>query len=129
MNNIRFLTLTEILLIHQNQIEEYGGDFGLRDTGLLSSAYMMPQSSFNGEYLHENIFEMAAAYLYHICQNHPFIDGNKRTSLASALVFLDLNNIEIKDPEEKLYELVMKTAQGKTNKKEITALLKELADL
>ena len=126
MNKTRFLTLSEVLLIHQNQIEEYGGEYGLRDTGLLSSAVMMPQSSYNGEYLHTDIFEMASAYLYHICQNHPFIDGNKRAALASALVFMDLNGIFIEDPDDELYEMVMETAKGNIKKNNITELLKKI---
>ena len=126
MKTIRFLTVSEVLLIHQNQIEEYGGEYGLRDIGLLSFAVMMPQSSFSGKFLQEDLFEMTSAYLYHICQNHPFIDGNKRTALASSLVFLDLNGLFIEDPEDKLYELVMQTAKGNTTKKEISKKLKEI---
>ena len=126
MKNIRFLTLSEVLLIHQNQIEEYGGIFGLRDTGLLSSAVIMPQSAFNGKYLHKDLFEMSSAYLYHICQNHPFLDGNKRTALASALVFLDLNGMFTEDPDDELYEIVMETAKGNITKKSIAERLKKI---
>ena len=91
MSSVRFLTLAEVSLIHQDQISRYGGSFGLRDSTLLSSALAMPESSYSGAFLHEDIFQMASAYLFHICQNHPFIDGNKRVALASCLVFLDLN--------------------------------------
>ena len=126
MKNIRFLTLSEVLLIHQNQIEEYGGIFGLRDTGLLSSAVIMPQSAFNDKYLHKDLFEMSSAYLYHICQNHPFLDGNKRTALTSALVFLDLNGMFTEDPDDELYEMVMETAKGNITKKSIAERLKKI---
>jgi len=128
MNQIRFLTYAEILLIHQDQLVKFGGDTGLRDSGLLSSALAMPESSYSGNYLHETIFDMASAYLFHLCQNHPFVDGNKRVGLASALIFLDLNHIEIDDPEEKLFELTMKVATGLCKKTEIAECLKKLSD-
>lgn len=86
-----FLTVEEVLIIHDEQIEEYGGIHGIRDKGLLESAVMMAQASFGGEYLHQNLFEMAAAYAFHIAENQSFFDGNKRTALVSALVFLDIN--------------------------------------
>src|SRR5438105_60286 len=92
---IFFLTLDEVLEIHSDQIDRYGGAHGIRDLNLLQSAIAMPQSGFGEQYLHESVFAMAAAYLFHITQNHPFVDGNKRTGLASALVFLELNNISI----------------------------------
>ena len=86
---------------------------------LLSSALAMPSSSFEGKYLHKDLFEQAAAYAFHICQNHPFVDGNKRTALATALVFLHLNGIELDDPKQELYGLMMKAANGKATKAEI----------
>lgn len=127
MDKIRFLTLAEVLLIYSNQIENYGGAFGIKDHGLLSSALALPESQFNGEYLHSSIFDMAAAYAFHICQNHPFIDGNKRTALATALVFLDINGIELDDPEELLYEGMMSVARGDWKKEQIKKLLKKLS--
>ena len=122
-----FLTLSEVLLILQDQIRRYGGRYGIRDIGLLSSAIAMPESTYEGQYLHKNIYEQAAAYAFHICQNHPFLDGNKRTALASALVFLDINGIEIEDPNEELYEVIMKTATGKYKKNDIAQALKSLS--
>jgi death-on-curing protein len=74
-----FLSLERVLRIHRSMIEQYGGEEGIRDAGLLHFAIAVPQASFGGEYLHADLFEMAAAYLYHIVQNHPFIDGNIRT--------------------------------------------------
>jgi death on curing protein len=87
MTEPEFLTVDDVLLIHDEQLEAYGGIQGIRDNGLLESAAMMPQASFGGEYLHQNLFEMAAAYAFHIAENQPFLDGNKRTALVSALVF------------------------------------------
>ncbi len=127
MKKPRFLTLAEVLLIHQNQIESYGGSYGLRDPGLLSSAAAMPESMFSGSYLHEDIFHMAAAYLFHICQNHPFVDGNKRTGLAVCLVFLDINGIEIDDKNDELYDMVIHVTSGKLKKTEIAGILKRLS--
>ncbi len=127
MGVIRFLTLSDILLIHSDQIRNYGGVTGIRDLSLLSSALAMPESSFEGKYLHNDIIEMAAAYGFHICQNHPFIDGNKRTALASALVFLDLNGIEIDDPEGELYEAMMLVAESRKDKSYLADILRKLA--
>ena len=118
--------MSEILIILQDQIRRYGGTYGLRDPALLSSALAMPSSSFEGKYLHRDLFEQAAAYAFHICQNHPFIDGNKRTALASALVFLSLNDIELDDPKEDLYDLMMKVAKGKASKSEIATKFRAL---
>jgi len=116
---IKFLTLSEVLLILENQIRNYGGVYGVRDLNLLSSAIYMPESSFDGKYLHESIPAMAAAYSYHICQNHPFIDGNKRVALASSLVFLDINGYEFNCNEEILYNEIMNVAKGETKKEEL----------
>jgi death-on-curing protein len=113
-------------MILQDQITRYGGKFGIRDIGLLSSAIAVPQASFGGQSLHADIYEMAAAYAFHICQNHPFFDGNKRVALAAALVFLDLNGIEINDPKGKLHELMMSVARGKADKAEIAAAFRAL---
>jgi death-on-curing protein len=112
------------MLIHQDQISKYGGSLGLRDAGLLSSAVAMPEARFSGNYLHEDIFEMATAYLFHLCQNHAFVDGNKRVGLASCLVFLDLNGIFPEDPEEQFYDMVIGVTAGKMGKKEIAGLLR-----
>jgi death-on-curing protein len=126
MADIVFLTLAEVVEIHKDQIERYGGSHGVRDMNLLSSAVAMPYASFGNEYLHADIFEMAAAYAFHIAQNHPFIDGNKRAAFASALVFLDLNNISIADPRGKLYNAMITLASGKIGKREFAGLLRKL---
>jgi death on curing protein len=122
----RFLTMGEVLLILQDQIRRYGGAYGVRDPELLSSALGMPTASFEGKYLHTDLYEQAAAYAFHLCQNHPFIDGNKRTALASALVFLSLNGIELDDPTEQLYKLMMNVSGKGTGKTEIAATFRRL---
>jgi len=124
---IEFLSLAELIEIHNNQIELYGGEYGIRDISLLSSALSMPLASFDGRYLHDGLFDMAAAYIYHICQNHPFVDGNKRVALVAGLVFLDFNGVEIHDPNDELYPMMMNVAFGKVDKKYIAGVLKELA--
>ncbi len=124
---IEFLSLAELIEIHNNQIELYGGEYGIRDISLLSSALSIPLASFNGRYLHDGIFNMAAAYIYHICQNHPFVDGNKRVALVAGLLFLDFNGVEILDPHEELYTMMMKVASGSGDKKYIAGVLKKLA--
>ena len=116
---IRFLTLSEVLLILEDQIRNYGGAYGVRDLNLLSSAIYVPESSFNGKYLHETIPAMAAAYTYHICQNHPFIDGKKRVALACSLVFLDINEYEFNCDEELLYNKIMDVAKSEVKKDEL----------
>ena len=121
-----FLTLSELIEIHNDQIANYGGDTGVRDINLLSSALAVPESTYDGTFLHKDLFEMAAAYAYHICQNHPFVDGNKRVALVAALVFLDFNGIDIDDPDDKLYPM-MGVAQGKKDKKTLAALFRKLA--
>ena len=128
MKEIRFLKLSEIILIAQDQIRLYGGTFGIRDMTLLSSAAAMPEASFEGKYLHESIFDKAAAYIFHITQNHPFIDGNKRTGLAAGLVFLELNDISIIDHQEILYKLIIDITKGKKNKEDLSKILNDLSE-
>jgi death on curing protein len=122
-----FLTLEDVLQIHEDQIERFGGAVGLRDRGLLESAIAQPQASFGGVFAHHDLFEMAAAYLFHLTSNHPFIDGNKRIGLASALVFLEINGIEIRQGTDMLYDLTMSVACGAADKTQIAQLLRSLA--
>ncbi len=128
MKKIVFLTLAEVIEVHADQIEQYGGRDGIRDINLLSSAVAVPHATFSGDFLHRDIFEMSAAYAFHVSQNHPFVDGNKRTALASALVFLEINGIGISDPDDKLYESVIKLASGKMTKEEFALILRSLAE-
>lgn len=122
-----FLDVPDLLRIHADQVELYGGEHGVRDLGLLESAAAQARATFGGEFLHGDVFDMAAAYLFHIVQNHPFIDGNKRTGLMAALVFLDLNGVEIDAPKGSLYDLTMSVATGQAGKQEIAEFLRRLA--
>jgi death-on-curing protein len=116
-----FLEVDEVLEIHVDQIQRYGGSAGVRDIGLLESAVAMPRASFGGEFAHPTLFDMAAAYLFHIAGNHPFVDGNKRTALAAALVFLRLNRVRIAMREEEEYDVVIRAATGDLGKDGIAA--------
>lgn len=111
-----FLALEEVLAIHEDRIRHYGGAFGVRDMGLLQSAIGAVEATFDGAYLHGTPFEMAAAYLFHISRNHPFLDGNKRTALACALAFLRLNDTGIDARPNDLFDLVIGVAVGKLTK-------------
>ena len=114
-----FLTLDDIIESHQNQIDTYGGSYGIRDIGLLESAISQPEASFGGQYLHADIFQMASAYIYHLVMNHPFVDGNKRVGLEAALIFLEINNENLNASDEELVDLVLKTTAGQVGKREI----------
>lgn len=122
-----FLNLEEILEIHRDQIARYGGHEGIRDLELLKSAMGMPPAAFGGEFLHTDLFEMAAAYLYHLVRNHPFIDGNKRVGTVAALVFLALNGHDFTAPGEDLEDLVVRLAGGGTTKAEVTIFIRNWA--
>lgn len=121
-----FLALEQVLYIHNEQICRLGGSPGIRDHGLLQSALAMPQAQFGGQYLHQDLFEMAAAYVFHLALNHPFVDGNKRVGAMAADVFLELNGFQIPPSQEKNFEtIVMEVAQGKMEKPEIAAFFRK----
>ena len=122
-----FLGLDEVLEIHHDQITRYGGTEGIRDLGLLQSALAMPQAGAGNQYFHADLFEMAAAYLFHIVKNHPFVDGNKRTGAATALVFLDMNGIRIGVADETLANTVLAIAEGKLQKSALAEFFRKHA--
>ena len=121
-----FLTDEAVLLIHEEQLTRFGGAQGVRDPGLLASAIAQPQATFGGEYLHPDLYVMAAAYMFHIVRNHAFVDGNKRTGLIAALTFLELNGIASGQEHQDLYDLTMAVAEGKLDKAEIARRLRRL---
>ena len=122
-----FLTVDIVLALHARQLERFGGGAGLRDRGLLESAVAQPQTSFGGTFAHEGLFAMAAAYLFHLVANHAFIDGNKRVGLLAAQVFLHLNGIVILGQSEAFYALTMGVAEGRLDKRAVTAELERIA--
>ena len=111
-----FLDIEDVLELHGLSLEQYGGGSGIRDLGLLESALAQPRAAFGEQFAHEGLFAMAAAYLFHLARNHPFVDGNKRTALLAALVFLDINGITVERKSEDLYELTMGVAEGRIDK-------------
>ena len=120
-----FLTFAEIIEIHDYQISHFGGSDGLRSAEMLKSAIGMPSSAFSGEYLHPTIPEMAAAYLFHLVENHPFLDGNKRVGAMASLVFLDLNGYEFDATDEEFTDLVMQVASGNMLKSEVVLFFQQ----
>lgn len=121
-----FLNLAKAMTLHAGQIERYGGTEGIRDMALLQSALAQPEAGFGGHWLHEGLFEMAAAYAFHICKDHPFLDGNKRTALEAALVFLELNGVSIIDPRRTLVGVMVSVAEGKMSKKGLAQVFRDL---
>ena len=121
----RFLSVEDVLQIHADTIRHDGGTEGLRDHGLLESAVMMPRQQFGGAYLHRTLAEQAGAYLFHICCNHPFNDGNKRVSVLSTLVFLQANGVGALPDPVPLEELTMRCAAGSMGKQEVVAFFRQ----
>lgn len=122
-----FLSLAEVIEIHSDQIKRYGGEPGVRDMRLLESAIAQPLASFAGERFHRDLYEMASAYAFHLSQNHPFLDGNKRAALATALVFLRMNGTTISDPHGRLFEAMKRIARGHMKKLEFADILRLLS--
>lgn len=120
----KFFTVEQVIEIHDAFLEDHGGLPGIRDKGLLISAVEMPRASMFGEYLHKTIYDKAAAYLFHIVQNHPFNDGNKRTGALTTILFLEENRIKIVFSDQDYEEFVVNVAQGQKDKKEIAYFLK-----
>jgi death-on-curing protein len=121
-----FLSLEFVLVQHQIMIEKYGGSHGIRDMNGLDSALNMPSASFDGQFLHTDLYAMAAAYLFHIVKNHPFVDGNKRTGTIAALVFLDINGIEVITDPDDLADFVLSIARGEVDKNQIADYLQNI---
>ena len=112
--------------IHAEAIKQFGGLNGVRDQNLLASAVLTPQSSFGGTSPFADIVEIAAAYLFYICKNHPFLDGNKRTAMMSAIVFLRLNGIEPLPDSAEWERLMLDVAASEIDRDETTRRLRKL---
>jgi death-on-curing protein len=121
---VAFLTLEEVVAIHRDQFERYGGSLGVRDRALLQAAVAMPAVTFGGQYLHSDLHEMAAAYLFHIVLNHPFVDGNKRVGAVAADVFLALNNTQLIANQDDYAELVLSISRGEASKSDAAAFFR-----
>lgn len=117
-DSIHFLSLDQVLLIHRRVVEEFGGIDSIRSNELLESAIATPATQFGGKYLHGSAAAMAAAYLYHICKNHPFMDGNKRTALATSEAFLNVNGFQLNATNKELEVLTLQVASSAISKEE-----------
>ena len=114
-----FLSVDNVIYLHEDSIRKEGGMPGIRDLPLLESAALMPQQQFAGEYLHPSVPAMAAAYLFHITSNHPFLDGNKRAGAMAAFVFLDANGYDLTASPKDFEGMVLQVAEGVTTKDEV----------
>lgn len=119
-----FLSLAEVLEIHKDQVARYGGAPGIRDIELLKSATGMPSATYGGQFLHTDIYEMAAAYLFHLVKNHPFVDGNKRVGAVAALVFLALNGFDFDASEDDFAEMVLSVARSERDKTDVAVFIR-----
>ena len=122
---IQYIPEELVLTIHADLLQRYGGQPGPRDRGLLESALAQPRMTFGGKEVHKTLFEKAAAYGYHVCNNHPFIDGNKRVAFVLMDVFLQKNSWEITAAEEETYSMMISFASGKLSKRQLASWLKE----
>ena len=120
------LTVEIVREIHAAAIEKFGGSDGVRELALLESAVAAPQASFSGQSPYKDIVEVAAAYLFYLCKNHPFVDGNKRAALGACIVFLRLNGIEPKADGAEWEELTLAVAASEIDRDEATQRLRKL---
>ncbi len=116
MRNINFIPKELILYFYDQLIQQYGGTHGIRDEKMLDSALQQPKATYNGKYLHDTIIKMAAAYGFHLCNNHPFVDGNKRIALVTMDIFLQRNGFEIIATEKETYKTIIKLSSGQLSK-------------
>ena len=125
MEDFIFLSVDDVLLLHADTIDIDGGSHGVRDHGLLDAAVAMPRQQFGGDYLHEDLAAMATAYMFHIAQNHPFVDGNKRAAVLSALALLKVNGIEELPGPNDLESITLQVAAGKMGKEPLTKWIRK----
>jgi len=123
MKNIIFIPKKLILYFYDQLIQTYGGTYGIRDERLLDSALEQPKATYGGNYLHDTLMKMAAAYGYHLCNNHPFVDGNKRIALVAMDVFLQRIGFEIIASEKETYKIMIQLSSGGLSKKNLATWL------
>jgi death on curing protein len=125
-SHIYHLTVANVLEIHAEAISQFGGSTGIREMALLESAVAAPQASFGGESVYNDLIEVAAAYLFFICRNHPFVDGNKRAALGACIVFLRLNGIEPQSDGQPWEDLTLEVAASSLDRDQATQRLRAL---
>ena len=121
----KLLTVDQVLALHKMQIEQFGGSHGVKNEGLLLSALAQPESGFGDSYFHKDLFEMAAAYLFHLVKNHAFHDGNKRIAALTAAVFLEVNGLTVTADEDEFEKLVTDAAQSLATKEQIADFFRQ----
>ena len=122
---MRYLTVKDVILLHNFAIDNFGGSHGLRDFGLLESAVMRPQASFGGQGLYKTMLLKAAALLHSLLLNHVFVDGNKRTAMFAAMTYLELNNYNFNAPQKEVVRVALWIENKKPSLEEIAAWLKK----
>jgi len=122
---IQFIPKDVVLTVHADLLQRYGGQPGVRDIRLLDSALAQPKMTFGKKYVHKSIFDKAAAYGFHVCKNHPFIDGKKRVAFVLMDIFMQKNGWEIVASEEEAYKTMTNLASGKLTKSQLSNWLKE----
>ncbi|MBI3069767.1 MAG: type II toxin-antitoxin system death-on-curing family toxin [Candidatus Levybacteria bacterium] len=125
MSKIKFLTVPQVLFIHDQMVKRFGGSLGIRDVGLVESAVARPQVTFDGKHLYISTFDKAAALLQSLLKNHPFIDGNKRTALTSVGLFLKMNGYKLVNAGEEEIEFGIRVDNQRLSIGEIARWLKE----
>lgn len=122
---MKYLTVEQVVKIHDELILQFGGMHGLRSPELLESAVFRMQVTFGGQYLYKNIFEQAAALLESLCKNHPFVDGNKRAAFVTAATFLEMNGCKTNFKKENAETFILEIAAGKKSFEEIVKFLRK----
>ncbi len=122
---MRYLSVEEILAIHDYQIERFGGSQGIVNLSLLESAVNRSSTNISGKDIYESVYEKAAAIAYSVIKNHPFVDGNKRTGLHAALTFLELNGYKVTISQKMLVKLGLYIADKKADLKKITFVFRK----
>ncbi len=121
----QFIPNRIVATIHSDLLQRYGGRPGLRDPNLLDSALAQPRVTIGGKFAHKTLFDKAAAYGFHVCKNHPFVDGNKRVAFVLMDIFLQKNGWEMVANEKESYSMMMSLASGKLTKAQLSKWLKE----
>ena len=125
MKDYIFLDFDRIVQLNRLAVKTFGGSDGIRDKGLIESAICQPQATFGGQFLHESIYHMAAAYYFHISESQGFSDGNKRTGFLALFSFLKLNGCDLTIPDDYLWPILIEVANGKRSKEELANFLSD----
>ena len=122
----KFLSLAEVMYLHDESLARYGGSDGVREPGLVESALGSAQNAF--WYGQGGLFEIAAAYAFHIAQSQAFVDGNKRTAAASAISFLRKNAVRFPKDDGSVYRAMIEIAEKRLDKTGLAAVIRQLAE-